>query len=164
MSQGASEKSGIPVNRSRDLIRVEEMSIGESKDSWSKAALCPPIPHPGFRISPVLQESSPPYPGQLPSLSRTASPVGPHPLNAEFPKTQWPQKVKVTQLWPTLCDPMDGSLPGSSAHGILQARILEWVAVPFSRGSSQPRDQTQVSHISGGFFFFFFFSGGFFTA
>ena len=37
-------------------------------------------------------------------------------------------------------------------HGILQARILEWVAVPFSRGSSQPRDQTQVSHIAGGFF------------
>ena len=36
--------------------------------------------------------------------------------------------------------------------GILQARILEWVAVPFSRGSSQPRDQTQVSHIAGGFF------------
>ena len=39
-----------------------------------------------------------------------------------------------------------------AVHGILQARILEWVAVPFSRGSSQPRDQTQVSHIAGGFF------------
>jgi len=39
-----------------------------------------------------------------------------------------------------------------TVHGILQARILEWVAVPFSRGSSQPRDQTQVSHIAGGFF------------
>jgi len=42
-----------------------------------------------------------------------------------------------------LCNPMDCSPPGSSVHGILQARILEWVAVPFSRGSSQPRDQTQ---------------------
>ena len=41
---------------------------------------------------------------------------------------------------PTLCDPMDCSLPGSSVHGISQARILEWVAIPFSRGSSQPRD------------------------
>ena len=40
----------------------------------------------------------------------------------------------------------------ASVHGILQARILEWVAIPFSRGSSQPRDQTQVSHIAGGFF------------
>ena len=43
-------------------------------------------------------------------------------------------------LCPTLCKPMDCSPPGSSVHGILQARILEWVAIPFSRGSSQPRD------------------------
>ena len=47
-------------------------------------------------------------------------------------------KVLVTFMV-TLCDPMDCSPPGSSAHGILQARILEWVAIPFSRGSSQPR-------------------------
>ena len=53
----------------------------------------------------------------------------------------------------SLCDPMDYSPPGSSlSMGILQARILEWVAFPFSRRSSQPRDQTQVSHIAGGFF------------
>ena len=52
----------------------------------------------------------------------------------------------------TLCDPMDCSPPGSSVQGIFQARILEWVAFPFSRGSSQPRDQTQVSCIVGGFF------------
>ena len=51
-----------------------------------------------------------------------------------------------------LCNPMDGSLPGSSAHGILQERILEWVAILFSRGSSQPRDQTWVSCIAGRFF------------
>ena len=44
---------------------------------------------------------------------------------------------------------MDCSLPGSSVHGILQARILEWVAISFSRGSSQPRNRTQVSHIAG---------------
>ena len=49
-------------------------------------------------------------------------------------------------------DPMDCSPPGLSVHGILQARILEWVAIPSSRGSSQPRDWTQVSHIAGGFF------------
>ena len=46
----------------------------------------------------------------------------------------------VAQLCLTLCDPIDCSLPGSSAHGILQARILEWVAIPFSRGSSQTKD------------------------
>ena len=50
------------------------------------------------------------------------------------------------------CDPVDCSLPGSSVHGILQARILEWVAISFSRGSSRPGDQTQVSCIAGGFF------------
>ena len=47
-------------------------------------------------------------------------------------------RVKSLQSWPTLCDPMDCSLPGSSVHGISQARILEWVAMPASRGSSQP--------------------------
>ena len=56
-------------------------------------------------------------------------------------------KVKVIQLCPTLCDPMDFTI-----HGILQARILEWAAFPVSHGSSQPRDQTQVSHIEGRFF------------
>jgi len=55
--------------------------------------------------------------------------------------------VKVARSCPTHCEPIDYTV-----HGILQARILEWVAFPFSRGSSQPRDQTQVSHIAGGFF------------
>ena len=57
--------------------------------------------------------------------------------------------VLVTQSCPTLCDPMDCSWPGSSVPGILQARTLEWLAIPFSRGSSQPRDQTWVSQIAG---------------
>ena len=56
---------------------------------------------------------------------------------------------EVTQSCPTLCDPMDCSLPGSSLHGILQTRVLEWVAISFSRGSSQPRDWTWVSCIPG---------------
>ena len=55
----------------------------------------------------------------------------------------------VSQLCSTLCDPMDCNSPGSSVHEILQARILEWVAISFSRGSSQLRDQTQVSCIAG---------------
>ena len=57
--------------------------------------------------------------------------------------------VLVAQSCPTLCDPMDCSPQGSSVHGILQARILEWVAISFSRGSSRPRDRTQVSRIAG---------------
>ena len=58
----------------------------------------------------------------------------------------------VAQLCPIVCDSMDCSPPGSSAHGVLQAGILEWVAMPSSRGSSQSRDRTQVSLITGGFF------------
>ena len=59
----------------------------------------------------------------------------------------WVSEVKVVRLCPTFCDPM-----GYTVRGILQARILEWVAILFSRGSSQPRDRTKVSHIAGRFF------------
>ena len=58
-------------------------------------------------------------------------------------------EVKLAQSCLTLCDPMDCSLPCSSIRGILQAKILEWVAISFSRRSSQPRDQTRVSRIAG---------------
>ena len=60
--------------------------------------------------------------------------------------------VLVAQSCPTLCDPTNCSPPSFSAHGILQARIPEWIAIPFSRGSSQPRDRTLVSCIPGRFF------------
>ena len=59
----------------------------------------------------------------------------------------WMLNMKVAQSCPTLCDPMDYTV-----HGILQARKLEWVAFPFSRGSSHPRNQTQVSRTAGRFF------------
>ena len=58
-------------------------------------------------------------------------------------------KSEVAQLCPTLCHPMDCSPPGSSVHGILQARVLEWVAISSSRGTFQPRDRTQVSCVAG---------------
>ena len=61
-------------------------------------------------------------------------------------------KALVAQSCQSLCDSMDCSPTGSSVHGILQARILEWVAIPFSRGSSRPKDQTQVSCTEGRFF------------
>ena len=63
----------------------------------------------------------------------------------QFAKWKW--KVKVTQSCPNLCIPMDYTV-----HGILQARKLEWVSFPFSRGSSQPRDRTQVSRVASRFF------------
>ena len=70
-------------------------------------------------------------------LSHKGSPDG---------KVKWSE---VAQSCLTLWDPMDYSLPGSSLHGILQARVLEWVAISFSRGSSRPRDRTQVYCIPG---------------
>ena len=62
-------------------------------------------------------------------------------------KSEFDSKVEVAQSCPTICNPLDYTV-----HGILQARILEWVAVPFSRVTSQPRDRTQVSCITGIFF------------
>ena len=100
--------------------------------------------------------------------TRTANP----PLNNEIremsqclswiPSSKWASSLKqkhflvewseVTPLCLTLCDPMDCSPPGSSVHGDSQARTLEWAARPSSRGSPQPRDQTQVSYIAGRLF------------
>ena len=60
----------------------------------------------------------------------------------------WTEYVKIAQLCLTLCEPMDWGLPGSSVLGILQARILKWIAIPFS---TQTQDQTKVSHFASGF-------------
>ena len=86
-------------------------------------------------------------------------------LSVAAPRTQHPASLKTLallqthaqslQVRPTLCEPMACSPPGSSVHGILQVRVLEWVAVPSSRASSPPRDQLHISFISciaGSFF------------
>ena len=69
------------------------------------------------------------------------------PNNIYWVSTLWVKWSEVAQSCPTLCDPMDCSLPGSSVHGILQAIELEWIAISFSSGSSWPRDRTWVSRI-----------------
>ena len=69
------------------------------------------------------------------------------PGNPSIGYSEWVSEV--SQSCPTLCHPVDCSPPGSSMHGILQAGILKWVAISFSRGSSRPRDRTQVSCIAG---------------
>ena len=81
------------------------------------------------------------------SISRDLSNSGIKPMSPTWQVDSFPLKVKVAQSCPTLCNPRDYTV-----HGILQARILEWAALPFSMGSSQSRDRTQVSHIAGGFF------------
>ena len=78
-------------------------------------------------------------------------------LGLESPQIFWsfPKKlseVKVAQSCLTLCNPMGYSPPGSSVHEIFQARVLEWVAIPFSRGSSWPRDWIWISGIAGRYF------------
>ena len=82
-----------------------------------------------------------------------------HPSIDEWIKKMWyihiygkKVEVLVAQSCPAVCDPMDYSFPGSSVHGILQARILEWVAISFSRGSSWPRDRTHIFCLASGFF------------
>ena len=88
--------------------------------------------------------------------SRTAYPRS----LSKKPSAEWAKEVRHlillllidTQSCPTVCDPVDCSPPGSSVHGILQARMLEWVAVPFCRGSSRPRDWTRACCIAGRFF------------
>ena len=106
------------------------LSMGFSRQEYWSGLSCPP---PGDR----------PNPGTKPCLLHVL-----HWQVSSLPLVP-PRKVKVkvAQSCLTLCDPMDYTV-----RGILQARILEWVAFPFSRGSSQPRDQTQVSCIAGGFF------------
>ena len=78
-------------------------------------------------------------------------------INYKEKKKKQEKTAENTNMWrlsvscsvfPTLCDPVDCSPPGSSVHGILQARILEWVAMPYSRGSAQSRDQTHIFYIS----------------
>ena len=96
-----------------------------------------------------------PSPGDLPDPG-----INPISLRGRFFTTsstwealsEWLGEVKwseVAQSCPTLCNPVNCSLPGSSVHRIFQARVLEWVAISFSRGSSQPRDQTRVSRTAG---------------
>ena len=72
--------------------------------------------------------------------------------NKELSRKETAVAMLLAQSCPTLCDPTNRSLPGFSIHGILQARILEWIAIPFYRGSSWPRDWTQVSYTAGRFF------------
>ena len=81
-------------------------------------------------------------------MASSSTTSGHHPFNGRKSESE----IEVIQSCPTLCDPVDCSLPGSSIHGLFQARVLEWVAISFSRVSSQSRDRTQVSCIVGRYF------------
>ena len=143
-----------------ELNWTELIPEGESEVAQSCLTLCDPMGHslPGFSVHGIFQARILEWVAI--SFSRRSS------WRRDWTQvsyivgkcfTIWAireaqKKVKVAKLCPTLCDPKDCSLPGSSVHEILQSRILEWVAFPFSRGSSQLRDWTQVSYIVGRFF------------
>ena len=88
----------------------------------------------------------------IPSDWRVIQPPSPSVWQNPTYPWKWKVKVLVARSCPTLCNPVDCSLPTSSVHGILQAKILEWVPILFSRGSSQPRDRTWVCYMAGIFF------------
>ena len=83
------------------------------------------------------------------NIGRTLNNINKSKLLYDAPPRVTENEIKFGQSCLTLCDPMDCSLPGSSAHGNFQARILEWVVISFSRLSSQPKDWIWVSHIVG---------------
>ena len=112
----------------------------ESPGTQHPNSLLPALPIAAWaRAPPVLRNSRP-----LPHHTTVS--------NAPCHRCSKTSEVQVTQSCLTFCNPTDCSPPGSSVHGILQARILEWRAIPFSRGSSPHRDQTQVSCSTGRFF------------
>ena len=120
-------------------LYFSEMNPNFKLPSWQSFSLTDPL----FSLRDLLSLSPRPLSNSFSSHSSAKSYL---PSKSE-PRIFRKVKVKVTQLYPTLCDPMDYTV-----HGILQARILQWVAILFSRGSSQPRNWTQVSCIASGFF------------
>ena len=114
------------------------LSMGFSRQEYCSGLPCPP---PGDLLDPGIKPMSLVSPTLAGGFFTTSATWEAQSTGDQF--------HSVAQSCPTLCDPMDYSSPSSSVHGILQARVLEWVAIPFSRGSSQPRDQTQVSCIAG---------------
>ena len=116
------------------------------QDYWSQLSFPTPgnLPNPGIQL---MSLASPASAGRF--FSACISCVGRQILHH---CATYSCSCLVAKLCLTLCDPMDCSPPGSSVHGIIPARILEWVSISFSRESSWPKDQNCVSCISGGFF------------
>ena len=99
-----------------------------------RVSLCQPSARQSVKISPVQEPAVNHILGGILHYSHC------------FLKVKWSE---VAQSCPTLCDPIDCSLSGSSVHGIFQARVLEWIAISFPRGSSRPRNRIWVSRIAG---------------
>ena len=128
--------------------------MSDSVTAWTVAYQASPSM--GFSRQEYWSELPFPSPGDLPdpgikpwSLVLQADTWPSEPQGKPMSCIESESESEVAQSCPTLCDTMDCSLAAFSLHGILQARVLEWVAISFSRGSSRPRDRTQVSWIPG---------------
>ena len=119
-------------------IQVQHSGVREEPADWERGHRC------RLRDSTCSQRT----PAKAGALTQKEEMIGTKRITIS--QTPPRREANVTQSCPTLCDPMDCSLPGFSVHRILQGRTLEWDAVPSSRGSSQPRDRTQVSHVLPG--------------
>ena len=120
------------------VTRQAPLSMGFSRQEyWSEL----PSPSPGDLPDPGIELRSP----VCPALQAVLYPLS----HRRSPQSNCESESEVAQSCPTLCDPVNCSPPGSSILGILQARILEWVAISFSKGTSRPRDRTQVSRTAG---------------
>ena len=122
-------------------------SVQFSSVAQSCPTLCDPMNHstPGLPVHHQLPESTQTHVHWVSDAIQPSYPLlSPSPPALNLSQHQWSE---IVQPCPALCEPMDCSLPGSSVHGIFQAIVLEWIAISFSSGSSQPRDRTRVSHI-----------------
>ena len=130
--------------------KQEALFCQELADAWAELSILPLWSLHSLKIKKSFRGDNPRGRGKVT--------VGFHDFHSNsfsfMPFSQYSICVLVTQSRPTLCNPLDCSLPGSSVLGILQARILEWVAIPFCRGSSQHRDRIQVSRTLGRLFTF----------
>ena len=134
--------------RKRGLGRINSFSLGEHREQfpgWEQQGGNTFLPINRIWIKDLLSMA-------LPIRTRPSFPHSQSLSSGRFHKLlilipQRENESDVAQSCPTLCDPVDYSLPDSSVHGIFHAIVLEWIAISFSSGSSRPRDQTRVSHI-----------------
>ena len=127
--------------------KMQGPRCGENSDTWHRTEPIPPVLRAPLRRSYLQDARKPERRSDLSRVTQEGSPE--RVLAAVLPRCpEWLCCCcLVAQLCLTLCHPRDCSPPGSSVHGIVQARILEWVTIFFSRGSSQCRDQTLISNI-----------------
>ena len=138
------------------MILLEPLSHQQRPKTLSPSLALSPYQRARSHSTTICPKANPPMPAPPQAQCPQSTPAwhfcrsqvhGPHSQFLSLTNSRHNPSVlraKLLQSCLTLCGPMDCSLPGSSVHGILQARILEWVVMPSSRGSSQPRDRTLV--------------------